>query len=266
MHWRVLLGDIEQLREVTEMDREYVMRRALEHLGQKTEDLSRRQYRARLYLAIHFCPKSALEYDRSSPTPRFELIEEYIVENFGIESRQVEALARGIAKLLETWEKERGVVTSYKDRLLDQQSYTCRHCNINFNETPASAKEEDPYKPYHPSVDERTSPEVDHIEPISVWGTNDMENLQVICRLCNYGKGDGLGIEPKKEVENSGLPIEYISWSHRAKMNFYVIQSGNSTCKRCGAADCELTIRPIREDGGFVQSNLKAVCVECAYN
>jgi 5-methylcytosine-specific restriction endonuclease McrA len=237
----------------------------MEYLDFKSDDFERQQYRLRLHLAMHFCPKSALDYDKSSRHARFELIEGYLVEEFGFESDQVESLARGIAKLLDTWEKEREVVTSHKDRLLAKQNYRCRHCRVKFDSDPITAEMEDPYKPYHPVTKERLSPEVDHIEPISVWGTNDINNLQVICRLCNHGKGDGLGIDPKAEISSAARPVKSVGWSHRASMFFYVTQRFDSKCQRCQGVNSELTIRPIREKGCFVQSNLCAVCVDCAY-
>ena len=35
--------------------------------------------------------------------------------------------------------------------------------------------------------------EVDHIKPISLGGTNDLENLQILCRKCNRTKGNRHG-------------------------------------------------------------------------
>jgi 5-methylcytosine-specific restriction endonuclease McrA len=32
--------------------------------------------------------------------------------------------------------------------------------------------------------------EVDHIVPVAKGGTNDIENLQTLCRNCNQGKKD----------------------------------------------------------------------------
>ena len=46
----------------------------------------------------------------------------------------------------------------------------CRHCVLNGMTTPAS--------------------EVDHIVPRSRGGSNEPENLQVLCRTCNRGKSN----------------------------------------------------------------------------
>ena len=37
--------------------------------------------------------------------------------------------------------------------------------------------------------------EIDHITPVSKGGSNDMENLQTLCILCNRGKGNDESLE-----------------------------------------------------------------------
>ena len=41
-----------------------------------------------------------------------------------------------------------------------------------------------------PAVDHSVQLEVDHIQPIAHGGTNDLSNLQTLCRPCNQGKKD----------------------------------------------------------------------------
>ena len=58
-----------------------------------------------------------------------------------------------------------------RDAVLMRDGYRCRHCGRN--------PREDGIKLH-----------VDHIEPWSKGGTNDLENLQALCEECNLGKSD----------------------------------------------------------------------------
>jgi 5-methylcytosine-specific restriction endonuclease McrA len=63
---------------------------------------------------------------------------------------------------------------SLKDRwlILKQGNYKCAKCGAS------------------PSRDHSVELEIDHIYPVSKGGSNSIENLQVLCRLCNQGKKD----------------------------------------------------------------------------
>lgn len=39
-----------------------------------------------------------------------------------------------------------------------------------------------------PSLNHKVELEVDHIKPIARGGTNDIDNLQTLCKDCNQGK------------------------------------------------------------------------------
>jgi hypothetical protein len=58
-----------------------------------------------------------------------------------------------------------------RDSVLMRDGFRCRHCGRN--------PQEDGIKLH-----------VDHIEPWSKGGTNDLENLQALCEECNLGKSD----------------------------------------------------------------------------
>lgn len=106
--------------------------------------------------------------------------------------------------------------------------------------------------------------EVDHVEAVSALGTNVVDNLQLLCRLCNRGKADGLGVDVRHEAKFAGTTIDMVPVSHRARMLYYVIVRDRSRCCACESGTDELTVRPIVPSGGYLRSNLRALCVDCA--
>jgi hypothetical protein len=134
---------------------------------------------------------------------------------------------------------------------------------MKFYETPVTALNLDEFKPYHHALEELIKPEVDHIEAISCLGTNELINLQALCRLCNEGKGDGLGIDIRHEVRWSGVPVDQVDRSHRARVLYHVILRDNRCCRLCRDERKELTVRKVRDDGAYARSNLLTVCVDC---
>ena len=61
---------------------------------------------------------------------------------------------------------------SVRFQILKRDGYRCQMCGI--------------------SAKDGATLEIDHITPISKGGSNDPENLQVLCRDCNAGKSDHL--------------------------------------------------------------------------
>ncbi|WP_263809154.1 HNH endonuclease [Salinibacter sp.] len=263
LRWLLLLEDSSDLTQITTADEDYLLRKSIQFLNRGHESSKQRKFEAKLYLAAHLSPRAALQYDTTNPTPRYELIQEYLYEEYGLQGEEIETLSRRIQKLLDAWESDRDNVTNYRQRLLSEQDGKCASCNVELNSTPKTAQINDQYKPYLDKPDRRTSPEVDHISSVSTFGTNDYDNLQVLCRLCNHGKGKGLGVDPVKEIEHAGKTINYAPWSHRASMMYFVLERDNFTCKECSESEHELTVRPISESGGYLRSNLKTICVEC---
>lgn len=264
MNWRLLLGDADHFDSASDLDRDYVLRKAVKFIGRVDDTTHQRHYNARLLLAAHLCPDSALNYDETSTEPRHRLIVDYLTEEFGFQEEQVLELSKSIQRLLESWESSRKQVSSHSDKLRKRQNHKCAHCNVLMTESPITLQERDTYKPYYENPDMNLSPEVDHIIPVSTFGTNNLANLQVLCRLCNQGKGNGLGVRPGKELKHSGDDPNSIPWHHRASMLYYVILRDGNICQSCGEPDKELTIRPDRDDGGYIQSNLRTLCIDCA--
>ena len=261
---RFILGDRQVILQApTESEIQFAIQHALELLGARGESLSAGLYELRLRVALHFAPIDAISYDRKNPRPRHRIIRDHLQGDFQRTGPIVEQLARDTAKVLDEWDATRVRVAANAEELLRRQCGRCAHCGVVLWPTPRPHRESDPFKPYVLAADELLSPEVDHIEPISGFGTNRSENLQVLCRLCNQGKGDGLGLSVRAEAQYAATSIEDIPGPHRMRMFYYVLDRyGRNPVSGRTARDCELTIRPIRVRGGYVRSNLTVATAE----
>jgi 5-methylcytosine-specific restriction endonuclease McrA len=243
---------------------DFAFRRAATILRSDREEAIRWRFELRLRLALHLAPAEAIEYDHTNPLPRWKLISGHLVRCFERREQEIEQLARDIALTLESWKRQREVVTGHRSFLFKRDGNKCRHCHVSFETGSAAASRHDQFKPYSESPEELLAIEVDHIEAISALGTNSVDNLQLLCRLCNFGKGDGLGLDVRQEARFAGWPLKDIPRSHRASMLYYVVARDERQCRRCDSATTELTVRPIVDGGGFLRSNLESVCVNCA--
>lgn len=84
---------------------------------------------------------------------------------------------------------------------LAAQGYRCGHCGLAFCDedladegitSPHGARgapKRDPLKP-HWHADRWRVPTMDHHWPVSMYGSNDAQNLRVLCKACNTGKAD----------------------------------------------------------------------------
>ena len=261
---RLALGEV-HLDPARDSDLQYALERAFELLQARGENLTTLRYETRLRLALHFAPSEALRYKRTNPTPRHRIIAEYLEVAFGRTPDVALAVAREVTRLLERWEEERVAVTGYLAALQLRDGPRCTNCHADLS-MPGEATSiltEDLYKPYCEDPDEYFRAEVDHREAVSSFGRNRLDNLQILCRLCNLGKGRGLGLAVEREVRWSGTHISTIPIAHRCSMVYYVIARADNHCVDCGRTDTELTIRPIRAEGCFARTNLKSVCYDC---
>lgn len=262
---RLAIGHLSQSSKRELFYRDIALARARSVLRWESDSSDYAVFETRLRLAIHLSPRSAIKYDRSNPRPRWKLIRRHLAEVFDRNSEEVDGLARDIAKLLDTFDSERSAVTSHLPYLLRTDGSRCRSCRADFFEISPCIDHRDEFKPYYLSPEELLQPEVDHKEAISALGGNDLDNLQLLCRFCNRGKGDGLGMNLREEIRYAGLPIDEIPRSHRGRLLYYVIQRDAGICSFCGTCETELTTRPIINSGGMVRSNLHSVCVRCAF-
>jgi 5-methylcytosine-specific restriction endonuclease McrA len=65
--------------------------------------------------------------------------------------------------------KRQPIKPSLRFEILKRDNYRCQMCGV--------------------TAKDGATLEIDHIYPVSKGGTNELDNLQVLCRECNAGKG-----------------------------------------------------------------------------
>lgn len=227
----------------------------------------------RLRVALSLCPADALTHRRSDRVSRLEKIERHLSDEDLVPPEFVGRLADAIDRTLDAWQVQRENVASYREQLLTRDGGRCQSCRVNFDDDPsgaASVRHRDGFKLVWADPGRLLFPTVDHREPVSRFGTNQLENLWLLCRFCNEGKGDGSPMLLKHELDFATM----LPWlSPEAPENTLVAQSGRLVyrvlarygfaCGQCGGQGSELTIRKERERGLAVLSNLTSVCSDC---
>jgi HNH endonuclease len=101
-------------------------------------------------------------------------------------------------------------------------------------------------------------PSVDHIQPLALGGKNTFENYQLLCRLCNSGKG-------KLPAWMVGVP--YLSSRVSARVRYCVLARYGSKCQAQGCSESARTstldVRPRipgSQGGRLVFDNLFVLC------
>jgi 5-methylcytosine-specific restriction endonuclease McrA len=224
------------------------------------------RYDLAIRVALHLSPPAAVHYDPLSPASRWKLVAEYIRDHLKIRSLLVDRLSRRVADILDRLQVERDdFLCTYRNRLVAKFGNKCALCGFKFD-SPRAGRADDVLKPYNESWDELTRAEVDHINPISGTGDNDFRNLQLLCRLCNWGKGFGLVPAALEELRLSAIPLPDIPRAHRARLLYHTL-ARSAECALCktGRSDVELTIDLIVKSGCCVLSNLQTVCNSCKW-
>lgn len=279
---RLLLGEnVNLTQDNYKNELEYSLDHVHGILNSKSEYHEQYKYELRLRLAMHFSPIDAIKYDSFNENTRKELISNHLQKYFNKNIDNADQLAETIVNILEKWEETRESVTKYRDELLIKQNYKCNHCNVLFKKDPetnsykvSSQFKGDKYKPYSYQKKETTdgyidylTPEVDHIKPVSALGDNNLENLQVLCKLCNRAKSDILNVKTLDEIKFAAIKIDDIlenKPTHIHKMLYFTIHKAKKKCEQCNGEHKELTMRKIIQEGSFIRSNLQAVCQTCA--
>ena len=72
----------------------------------------------------------------------------------------------------------RGISPQLRTEILERNGYTCQLCG-------AGPGDLDPFNP-----NRKVRLHIDHIKPLSQGGTNDKDNLRVVCSACNQGRAN----------------------------------------------------------------------------
>ncbi len=217
-----------------------------------------------LKAALHFCPKEAINFDNSRADQRRDVIYAYLINNHKFpENNDTVVIASSISKIVGNWEQDREKTNLYLSPLLDKQEGKCAHCHakIKRGNNNLTQPRKDIYKPYYKN---RTlqNPEIDHVKAISLDGTNAIENLRVLCKMCNRGKSDK-AISVKHELSICSKEIEEVTVANISRLFYHRVALSDSKCDVCEKSNQELTIRKIHEDGLFILSNLRVICYKC---
>ena len=72
----------------------------------------------------------------------------------------------------------RGISPQLRNEILERNGFTCQHCG-------AGPGDVDPFNPHR-----KVRLHIDHIVPISQGGTDEKDNLRVLCSACNQGRAN----------------------------------------------------------------------------
>ena len=155
---------------------------------------------------------------------------------------------------------------------LEQQNFRCGHCGLAFCDEELAKKgiesphgerrkpKNDPLKPHWSRADYRV-PTLDHRWPISLYGSNDLDNLLVLCKGCNVGKANRIAREqlepfiglPQRDTLLARYPL--------SPDLFYAQLIREPACSQTKqtAIECELTVEIVDPTKPAFLDNLTTV-------
>lgn len=226
----------------------------------------------RLRVALSLCPTSALVHRKSERASRAEKIRDHMVLHQLVDAEDAERLATIVDRVVDNWLTARINVAGFKTALISRDGPLCNACHVDLDQPAAAALSvvrQDPYKLTWAQPEKAIYATVDHRVPVSKFGTNDISNLELLCRYCNEGKDDGSPLLLKHEVELAAalpcLSVEAAQGlvSKSAHLVYRVLKRDAFSCSVCGGASSELTVRKACNDGLAVMSNLRSTCYGC---
>ena len=244
---------------------------AMERLRMEGELFDHVDLYVKLRVALSLCPVSALTHRRSERLSRAEKIENFLLDQGLVTDADARALSILVGNVIDSWLTERVTVTGYRDALVQRDGTRCNACRVDLAAPAESARSvvtKDPYKLAWVDAERSFAYTVDHKVPVSKFGTNQLENLELLCRYCNEGKEDGSPLILKHEVElatvlpATGEPALGLA-SKSARLIYRVLKRDAFLCASCGGNACELTVRKVVEEALAVTSNLRSRCFDC---
>ena len=214
-----------------------------------------------LMIVVTLAPREAISYDQLNPVPRWKLIQDHVRQDMlSGNSSELEELCRRMAGLLDDWDQGRSQPLGQR-RL--EGVLQCSICHVRPMSSPPSLLSRDPYKPFHEAPEELLRLERDHVVPVSMSGTRQARNVQVLCRACNLAKGAGLEIPVASELTYASSPLEEVPRAHRFRVLQWVMVTSGGACSVCGLTDNELTMRPGNSNMTLMRANMRAICYQC---
>lgn len=266
-----LANEIHSLLDLTKSAKDLVpqIKNMLEHLELDSPWGRRLLFEMRIEIISHLLTRGSLAKENN----RLELARHYHSEH-GICEEVSQNLSDRIFGLYDKWQVERESPSERQiNHLMKIHKRICQHCKHNLIDSDSDSFDMgvmDFFKPYFwKDYRRELCPEIDHVIPVSQFGTNRESNFQLLCRFCNQGKKDGLlqnYISSLKkysfEFENRKKPPSEILPLLRA-LAYYRIEADDGMCTDCGDSEKPLTIRKIDERLLPTMTNTQTLCYDC---
>ena len=208
-----------------------------------------------------------------------EIAERLDKDQATVEESGLDGLIRDLAKDLTT---RRRLLTSDVLQIALKRSPFCGLCGYRFTSDDLHGISYKDLLPARVDVPERVDemkplwadlqlrrPQIDHALPVSSFGSNAPDNLELLCAMCNRGKSDYLSYSEMRASSGyrSGDGLSLRALAARGDIQLVVaVLLRDRCCTKCGATppQSELTLRPRDESRLTLFDNLVTTCYTCA--